>query len=101
MYICISATVPLGTLGVFDPLLVRFGSLGPLSFSLLRGHSPPVLRLPQLPRAMFCTFFPAILLQAILCNSWDQKLPKWTSKKQKKSENLENNCRKCAPRNRT
>ena len=37
--------MPLGTLGVFDPLLVRFGSLGTLSFSLLRGHSPPVLRL--------------------------------------------------------
>ena len=52
-----SATVPLGMLGVFDPLLVRFGSLGPLSFWFLRGRSPPVSRLPQLPHAMFCTFF--------------------------------------------
>ena len=46
--------MPLGTLGVFDPLLVRSGSLGTLFSSLLRGHSP---RLPRLSRSMFCTFF--------------------------------------------
>ena len=45
--------------------------------------------------------FPAILPQAILCNSWYQKLPEWTPKKPKKTVNLTNNCRKCGPRNHT